>query len=274
MDDMDSKRLAKVIRLYALEMVRNAKASHIGSILSLADIIAVLYADILNVRSYEPNWSERDRFVLSKGHAGAAVYAALAECGFFKQTELKTYGKDGSLLSCHISHKDVPGVEISTGSLGQGCCMACGMALHAKLRGQRYKVYTVIGDGECDEGSVWEMAMFAAHQGLNNFNVIIDNNGMQATGFNRDVLELSPLVKKWKSFGWEAIEVDGHNHDELRAELVKENGGRPRVFLAHTIKGKGVSFMENQLLWHYRDPQGSYYEEARKELERYHCGNI
>lgn len=264
---IDSHDLAKRIRLHGLDMVHHAGASHIGSILSVSDIIAVLYADILNYDASNPEWDERDRFVLSKGHAGVAVYACLAECGFFDKSLLNTYGDNGSIFSCHASHRIVPGVEVSTGSLGHGCGMACGIALHGKLKQKEYNVYTVIGDGECNEGSVWEMAMLASQYGLDNFTVIVDNNGMQAMGFTRDVINMAPLSDKWKSFGWDAIEVEGHNHDALRKALLERHEGKPKVLIAHTVKGKGVSFMENELLWHYRDPQGSYYEDAKKELE-------
>ena len=267
MISVNSEELAKRIRLHGLDMVKHAGASHIGSIFSVADIIAVLFADVLHYRPEEPTWGERDRFVLSKGHAGVAVYAALAEVGFFDKDMLRSYGDNGSIFSCHISHKNVPGIEVSTGSLGQGCGMACGMALHAKKTGKNYRVYTVIGDGECNEGSVWEMAMLSAQYKLNNFTVIIDNNGMQAMGNTIEVMNMNPLKHKWMSFGWETIEVDGHNHDMLRKALFEDHIECPRVIIAHTTKGKGVSFMENQLLWHYRDPQGSFYETAKKEIE-------
>lgn len=264
---LDSSELAKRIRVHGLEMVHNASASHIGSIFSVADIIAVLYANVMNYNSLDPEWANRDRFVLSKGHAGVALYACLAECGFFDADELNKYGSDGSVFSCHVSHKNVPGVEVSTGSLGQGCGMACGMALHAKIRGNSYNIYTVVGDGECNEGSVWEMAMFASQYKLDNYTVIVDNNGMQAMGFNKDIINMSPLSEKWMSFGWDTIEVNGHDHDSLRKALLKEHTGKPKVIIARTVKGKGVSFMENKLLWHYRDPQGECYEKAKIELE-------
>ncbi|MBR1739827.1 MAG: transketolase [Ruminococcus sp.] len=265
---MDSRELAKNIRLHAIDMVNHARASHIGGILSAADIIAVLYADVLRYDPAEPKSPGRDRFILSKGHNGVAVYAALAECGFFDKELLSTYGDDGSIFSCHISHKKVPGIEVSTGSLGHGCGVACGMALHGKRRGKPYRVFTVIGDGECNEGSVWEMAMLAAQQRLDNFTVIIDRNEMQALGFCRDIIDMEPMDMKWESFGWTVINVpDGHDHDQLRAALSQPAQGRPRVIIAHTVKGKGVSFMENELLWHYRDPQGELYEQARREIE-------
>lgn len=265
---MTSEELAKNIRIDALKMVHHAHASHIGGILSCADIVAVLYNSVAKVFPHDPQNPNRDRIVLSKGHNGVAIYAALAECGFFKKELLKTYGDNGSMFSCHISHHHVPGVEISTGSLGQGVGMACGMALNGKLKDKGYEVYAIVGDGECDEGAVWEMALFAAHQQLDNFTVIVDRNNMQAMGFCKDVLNTNPLAAKWESFGWTVVEVaDGNDHDQLKEAFKRPFEGRPRVIIAHTVKGKGVSFMENQLLWHYRDPQGDDYMQALKELE-------
>ncbi len=266
---MDSIELAKKIRLHAIDMVNHAHASHIAGILSVADIIAVLYAEVLKYDPQNPNDPARDRFVLSKGHNGVAVYAALAECGFFSVDDLDTYGDDGSAFSCHISHKNVPGIEVSTGSLGHGVGIACGMALHGKCREKDYKVYSVIGDGECDEGSIWEMAMLSAQHKLDNFTVIIDRNRMQAMGFCEDIINTDPLKEKWEAFGWMAIEmVDGHDHRQLLDSFNQKHPGKPKVIIANTIKGKGVSFMENNLLWHYRAPQEEYYYLAKKELER------
>lgn len=264
---MNSEELAWNIRRDAINMVQHAHSSHIGGILSVADIIAVLYSDVLKVNPSDPEDESRDRFVMSKGHCGVAVYAVLAEKGFFSVDELKTYGDDGGMFSCHISHK-VPGVEVTTGSLGHGICMACGMALHAKLKHKDYKVYVVVGDGECNEGSVWETAMFASQYKLDNFTVIVDRNGMQAMGFCKDVIDMEPLVAKWESFGWKTVNVkDGNNHDQLREAFAVQTDGHPRVIIANTIKGKGISYMENNLLWHYHDPQGEEYEKAIKELE-------
>lgn len=265
---MTSEELAKKIRIDAIKMVHHAHASHIGGILSCADIVAVLYACVANVFPDNPKAPQRDRIILSKGHNGVAVYAALAECGFFEKDILKTYGDNGSIFSCHISHKRVPGVELSTGSLGQGAGVACGMALDAKIKNKKHKVYAIVGDGECNEGAVWEMALFAAHQHLDNFTVIIDRNGMQAMGFCKDVLNTDPLVDKWKAFDWTVINVqDGNNHEQLKEAFKEDFNGKPRVIIANTVKGKGVSFMENKLLWHYRDPQGEDYINALKELE-------
>lgn len=268
---MDSMELAWRIRKHAIEMVHHAHASHIGGILSCADLIAVLCNDIANIDPLNPKKANRDRIVLSKGHNGVAIYAALAELGFLDVKELRHYGEDGGIFSCHISHKHVPGIEITTGSLGHGVCVACGMALNAKLKNLDFKTYAIVGDGECNEGSVWETVMLANQYKLDNFIVIVDVNGMQAMGETKTVINMEPLVDKWKSFGWYVIDVkDGHDHKALRQAFVENSNGLPKVILARTTKGKGISFMENQLLWHYRDPQGEFYEQALKELEAAH----
>lgn len=264
---MDSKELALRIRRDAIEMVHAAHASHIGAVLSVADILAVLYADVLNVDPDRPQMEARDRFVLSKGHAGAAVYAVLAECGFFPVEELKKYYMDASVYSGHVSGKGVAGVELSTGSLGHGACVACGMALAAKRMRRGHQVYAVVGDGECEEGSMWEMALFAHKYCLDNFTVIVDHNGMQAMGSCEEVIALGSLREKWASFGWNVLEADGHDHAMLREAFAGRRKGVPNVIIAHTVKGKGVSFMEGSLVWHYKDPQGEDYENAVKELE-------
>lgn len=268
MDKINSIELAYKIRKDAINMVHSAHASHIGGILSCADIVAVLYAYIANYDIKESQYPFRDRIILSKGHNGVTIYAALAECGFFPVSELNTYGMNGSKFSCHVSHKNVPGVEISTGSLGHGIGVACGMALNAKLKNLSYKVYVIIGDGECNEGSVWEAAMLAAQYKLDNFTVIIDANGMQAMGNCCDVINMEPMADKWKAFKWKVIEVeDGHNHKKLKEAFMEKTNSQPKVIIARTVKGKGVSFMENNLLWHYRDPQGDLYQQALQELE-------
>lgn len=268
---LDSKELAYRIRKHAINMVHNAHASHIGGVLSCADVVAVLYSNVVAYDANNPQNPLRDRVVLSKGHNGVAIYAALAEVGFFPAEELQTYGMNGSKFSCHVSHKNVPGVEITTGSLGHGIGVACGMALNAKLKKLTYKVYAIVGDGECNEGSVWETAMLAAQYKLDNFTVIIDANGMQAMGKCTDVINMEPMVDKWQAFNWTVIEVkDGHNHQLLKKAFDKSSCGKPKVIIARTIKGKGVSFMENELLWHYRDPQGDLYLQALKELEEAH----
>lgn len=265
---MNSFELAKKIRIDAINMVHHAHASHIGGVLSSADILAVLYNDIAKYDVNNPSWSERDRIILSKGHNGVGIYSVLAECGFFPTDMLKTYGDNGSIFSCHVSHKNVPGVEISTGSLGHGVCVACGLALNAKFRKKNYRVFCIAGDGECNEGCVWEMAMLASQHKLGMFTVIVDYNRMQALGNSADIINMEPFADKWKAFGWYCIEVDGHNHDSLRKAFLEKSYDKPKVIIAHTIKGKGVSFMENQILWHYRDPQGDLYSKALEELNR------
>lgn len=267
---MTSIDLAQRIRRGAVEMTHSAHASHVGAMLSAADIIAVLYADIMRYDALNPDMAERDRFILSKGHAGATVYIALAETGFFPLTLLGTYCADGSILSGHVSHKGVPGVEFSTGSLGHGLSVAAGMALglpSALPGGNGSRVFVLMGDGECQEGAVWEAALFAAHHKLSNLMAIVDHNKMQGLGFSDDIMTIRPLREKWAAFGWNAVEVDGHNHEQLRQALSARSDERPTCIIAHTTKGKGVSFMENNLLWHYRDPQDVNYTQAVNELE-------
>ncbi len=266
---MKSEQLAWLIRRHGVEMTHISHGSHIGAIFSVADIVAVLYNDVANISPENLKDENRDRIVLSKGHAGAAIYAALAEKGFFDREELKTHYADGSRLSGHVSHKGIPGVEISTGSLGHGACIAAGMALNARLNKEPYYTYAIVGDGECDEGSIWEMALFANHFKLNQFVVIVDHNKMQSLDFCENTLSLAPFADKWKSFGWNVLEIDGHNHDELRLAFskAKESADKPTVIIANTVKGKGVSFMEFDILWHYRFPhEGEEYDGALKEL--------
>ena len=265
---MKSEQLAWLIKRHGIEMTHLSHGSHIGSILSVADIVAVLYNDVANITPENIKDENRDRIVLSKGHAGAAIYAALAEKGFFPVEELKTHYADGSRLSGHVSHKGIPGVEISTGSLGHGACMACGIALNARLEKMPYFTYAIVGDGECDEGSIWEMALFANHFKLNQFVVIVDHNKMQSLDYCENTLALSPFAEKWKAFGWNVYDIDGHNHDELRNALndAKKSQDKPSVIIANTVKGNGISFMENDILWHYRFPhEGEEYDGALKE---------
>ena len=265
---MNSKELALKIRLDVLEMVHRSHASHIGSAYSIADILAVLYTNILKYDIGNPKWENRDRLVLSKGHAGSALYSALAEVGFFDKKELNTYYLDGSNLSGHISHKGVPGVEFSTGSLGHGVCVAAGVALALKTNNSSARVYSICGDGECDEGSFWEMVLFCNQYKLSNYTLIIDRNHMQAMGDISNVIETGDLSKKISLFGWNTITIDGNDHSQILNAFTKEfNNDKPICIVANTIKGKGVSFFENSLLWHYRDPQGEFYENAKKELE-------
>tara|TARA_B100002052_G_scaffold287832_1_gene303216 strand:- start:3883 stop:4701 length:819 start_codon:yes stop_codon:yes gene_type:complete len=262
------KTLANKIRNHALDMTSKGSSSHIGSVFSIADILACLYGKLLNIHPKNVNDIERDRFILSKGHAGAGVYAALAECGFFETEILKTHYQDGSKLSGHVSHKDIPGVEFSTGSLGHGLSVGVGFALSAKLDKRKNKVVVLMSDGECDEGSNWEAIMFSAHHKLNNLIAIIDYNKIQSLDSVENTLNLEPFSDKWISFGWNVIEVNGHDiNDFLNAykKAIKFNN-KPTCIIAHTIKGKGVSFFENKVLWHYRSAKGEEYENAKKEL--------
>ena len=270
-DVKDPKVLAWLIRRHGLEMTHLSRGSHIGAIFSVAEIMAVLYSRILRVRPDDPKWPDRDRLILSKGHAGASVYAALAETGFFDVEELSTHYANGSRLSGHVSHKGVPGVELSTGSLGHGLAVAAGMALGGKKDNAPWRVFAVLGDGECDEGSVWEAALQAHQFGLDNLIAVVDHNHMQSLDFCENTLALEPFGDKWRSFGWQVIGVNGHDTDALEAAfrqaLAMRGEGRPICVLCDTVKGKGVSFMENDILWHYRTPQGEEYEAALKELE-------
>lgn len=265
---MSTVAFAKTIRLHALRMTSLGGSSHIGSVFSMADLVAVLYGSILKIDPKRPKWPERDRFILSKGHAGSGVYAALAEKGFFDIKTLETHYQDGSILSGHISHKGVPGVELSTGSLGHGLSVGAGMAYGAKLDQQKHRVFVLMSDGECDEGSNWEAILFAAHHGLDNLVAIVDYNKLQSIGPVSETLGLEPFADKWRSFGWSVKEVDGHDHAEIHQTLasVPFDTGKPSCIIAHTIKGKGVSFMENSVLWHYRTARGEEYAAALKEL--------
>lgn len=255
------------IRCTALGMVHAAKASHIGGVLSIADILGVLYSEVLRVRPAEPQWPERDRFILSKGHCCAGVYAALALRGFFSSEELKSYAQDGSRLMSHISHK-VPGVEFSTGSLGHGLPFGVGKALAAKRRNEDWRTFVLMSDGEQDEGSNWEAYMFAAHHKLDNLIAIIDYNKLQSLTTVDQTLRIEPLADKLTAFGWAVREVDGHDHDALFAALssLPWSPGKPSVLIAHTVKGKGVSFMENRVEWHYRSPNDEQLAAALAEL--------
>lgn len=265
---MDTKELASRIRLDALSMVNRAKASHIGSIFSMTDIVAVLYGRVMAKRPDDPKWADRDRFVLSKGHAGAAVYAALAATGYFDPARLEAYCCGGSVFCGHISH-EVPGVEVSTGSLGHGLPLAAGMAYAARQDGRTHRIFAVLSDGECDEGSNWEAILFSAHHRLANLVAVVDYNKIQSLAPVSETLALEPFADKWRAFGWDVVEVDGHDHVALTAvlDVTPVAGGRPVCVIAHTVKGKGVSFMENSVLWHYRTPQGEEFEAARRELE-------
>lgn len=264
----DTRELARQIRRHVIQMTSLSGASHVGSCLSMADLLAVLYGQILSYDPDRPDWDARDRFILSKGHGAAALYAVLAESGFLPIDELKTHCQDGSRLMGHASHK-VPGVEFSTGSLGHGLPFGVGLALSAKLDDKSHRTFVVLSDGECDEGSNWEAAMFAAHHGLDNLVAVIDYNKIQSLASVSETLELEPFADKWQAFGWAVAEVDGHDHRAI-AEVfasLPSKAGKPSVLIAHTTKGKGVSFMENSVLWHYRSPKGEEFDAAMAELD-------
>ncbi|MBT3419264.1 MAG: transketolase [Candidatus Magasanikbacteria bacterium] len=263
---MDTLKLANTIRKDVLRMTNLGSSGHIGSVFSIADILAVLYGEVLSYDVKNPTWEDRDRFILSKGHAGAGIYAALARSGFFDVAKLDTHYKDGSDLSGHVSHKGIPGVEFSTGALGHGLSVGVGMALDAKRKKKDHKVFVIVGDGECDEGSIWEAALFSPHHNLNNLVVIVDYNKIQSLNTVENVLSLEPFSDKWKSFGWDTRVVDGHDHESLRVALTTPSSS-PIAIIANTVKGKGVSFMENTILWHYRTAKGEEYDAAIKELE-------
>jgi transketolase len=268
----DYRALATRIRRSVLRMTHKAKASHVGTSFSMADILAVLYGQggVLRVDPRRPDWPDRDRFLLSKGHGAAGAYAALAERGFFPLEWLDTYCEDGSRLAGHITHHGVPGVEVSTGSLGHGLSIACGMAVAGKADGRPYRVFALLSDGECDEGSIWEAVLFAPHHRLDNLVAIVDYNKIQSFGTVKEVLDLEPLADKWRAFGWAVREVDGHDHAQVEEALglVPWQPGRPSVLIAHTVKGKGVSFMEDKLLWHYRSVDVQELAQALDELDR------
>ena len=261
-------KLAHRVRTHALRMTSVGGGAHIGAVFSCADILAVLYGGILHVDPTAPKSPTRDRFVLSKGHAGAGLYAALAERGFFPVEQLLSHYQDGSDLSGHVSHK-LPGVDVSTGSLGHGLPIAAGMAYAGKLKSAPHRVFCLLSDGECDEGSTWEAALFAAHHGLSNLVAIVDYNRIQGIAPISEVIELAPFAEKWTAFGWAVREVDGHDHQALYTALAAAPfaEGKPSCLLAHTVKGKGVSFMENSVLWHYRIPRGAEFDAALAELE-------
>lgn len=262
------------IRAHVLEMTSRGRSSHVGSALSMVDIVAVLYGHLMHYDATQPKLADRDRFILSKGHAGAAVYATLAEFGFFDPEELKNHYQNGSIFSGHVSHKGVPGVELSTGSLGHGLGVGSGMAMAAKRRGQPYRTYVLLSDGECDEGSNWEAILFAGHHRLSNLTVAIDYNKIQSLAPVSETIALEPFADKWRAFGWHVEEADGHSHRSLHEAFTMANRAeQPGVVICHTTKGKGVSFMENSVLWHYRNAQDTddakELSDARAELQAF-----
>ncbi|MBQ2972612.1 MAG: transketolase [Ruminococcus sp.] len=268
-DTNQMKILAAKARRGAIVGTFNAKSGHPGGSLSAADIFTYLYFKEMNVDPTNPDWADRDRFVLSKGHCCPSLYAVLALKGFFPMEELEKLRHVGAMLQGHPDMKGTPGIDMSTGSLGQGISAACGMALCAKIDNKDYRVYTVLGDGECEEGQVWEAAMFAAHKGLDNLVVFVDFNGLQIDGTTAQVGGVEPIDKKFESFGFNVLNIDGHNFDEIEAALnnARATKGVPTAIIAKTVKGKGVSFMENQVGWHGKATNAEEYEIALKELD-------
>jgi transketolase len=303
---LPSTEVARAVRAHVLRMTSSGRSSHVGSALSCADLLAVLYTDVLRVDPAHPQWPDRDRFIMSKGHAGAALYAVLAERGFFDAAVLHRHYQNGSYLSGHVSHVGIPGVEFSTGSLGHGLPVGAGLAWRARQTGRDWRAFVLLGDGECDEGSVWEAAMFAGHHGLGNLVAVVDWNNMQSLGTCEETLRLEPFADKWRAFGWDVVEVDGHDHAALTAGFQRQAAnssaanssaanssaannpavnspavnssainssaanssaaGKPLCLLARTVKGKGVSFMEDQVLWHYRPPSADELARALTEV--------
>ena len=263
------KILAAKARLGAIIGTFNAKSGHPGGSLSAADIMTYLYFKEMNVDPQNPKMDTRDRFVLSKGHCCPSLYAVLALKGFFDWSELESLRHVGAMLQGHPDMKGTPGIDMSTGSLGQGVSTACGMALAAKCDNKDYRVYAILGDGECEEGQVWEAAMFAAHNKLDNLVIFVDQNGLQIDGPVAEVCGIEPLDKKFESFGFNVVKINGHCFDDIEAALenAKATKGMPTAILAKTVKGKGVSFMENQVDWHGKGPNKEEYEKAQAELE-------
>ena len=257
------------VRQHIIEGTFNAKSGHPGGSLSAADIITYLYFKEMRVDPKNPKWEDRDRFVLSKGHAAPALYGALAVKGFFPEDEIKNLRKPGSFLQGHPDMKGIPGVDMSTGSLGQGVSCAVGMALAGKVAGKDYRVYAVLGDGEIQEGQVWEAAMFASHKKLDNLTIFIDNNNLQIDGTMDEVNSPYPIPEKFEAFGWHTVEIDGHDFDQIEkaVEEAKSVKDKPTAVIMHTVKGKGVSFMEDQVGWHGVAPNAEQYENAMNELK-------
>ena len=272
MDSSEIKQLqilATKARMGAILGTYHAKSGHPGGSLSAADIFTYLYFKELNVNPEDPAWEDRDRFVLSKGHCCPSLYAVLALKGFFEWDELTNLRHVGAMLQGHPDMKNTPGVDMSTGSLGQGVSAACGMALAAKLDNKDYRVYTVLGDGEVEEGQVWEAAMFASHNKLDNLVLFVDQNGLQIDGAVEDVAGIEPLDKKFEAFGFEVVKINGHDFEQIKSALdfAKTVKGKPTAILSKTVKGKGVSFMENQVGWHGTAPNKEQYEQATAELQ-------
>ena len=270
MNELELKRKANDVRIGIVTAVHSAKAGHPGGSLSAADIMTYLYFEEMNIDPADPKKEDRDRFVLSKGHVAPALYSALANRGFFPVEELKTLRKLGSRLQGHPCMQETPGVDMSSGSLGQGLSAACGMALSAKLLKKDYRVYALLGDGEIQEGQIWEASMFAGHRKLDNLCIIVDNNGLQIDGKIEDVCSPYPIADKFKAFNFNVIEIDGHDFNQIADAFAKarQTKGMPTAIIAKTVKGKGVSFMENQAGWHGKAPNDEEFAIALEDLER------
>ena len=260
---------AKQLRRVSLEMIYHRQNGHPGGCLSAAEILAVLYFHKLKVDPRDPDWPERDRFLLSKGHASAALYAVLARKGYFPMEDLPHWGELGCHLQGHPDRLKTPGVDMTTGMLGHGIAIGAGLALAARMKGDPYRVYVLVGDGECQAGIIWEGAMTAAKYGLQNLHVIVDKNDVQLDGAVKHIMPMEPFADKWRAFGWAVMEINGHNVEEIVQALDSVDGiiDRPSVIIAHTIKGKGVSFMENNAQWHGIAPNTAEYQQAIRELE-------
>ena len=258
---------AQKLRRMVIDLTHQGQCGHPGGSLSLAEIMSCLYFEVLNIDPKQPEWEDRDRLILSKGHAAPIYYSALAEQGYFSPDLLATYGTLDTILQGHPDMR-TPGVDMSSGSLGQGLSPAIGIALGAKLRGKSFRTYAVLGDGECQEGQIWEAAMVAPRFELDNLTVIVDKNRLQLTDFTDSAIPVEPLGDKWNAFNWHVIEVDGHNVAEILAALAeaRETKGKPTAIIAHTTKGRGVSFMENQAIWHAKPPSDEEHEQAIEEI--------
>lgn len=267
MKDMEKyKKIAKRVRLKILDMIHKRKTPHIGSSLSIVEILVALYFKCMKVSKEKMCNNNRDKFILSKGHGCPALYAVLAEKGFIKKSELEKFAINNGLWETHPTKNLEKGIEVSTGSLGHGLSIGVGMALAGKVDNKKYKVYVLMSDGELNEGSTWEAIMFAGHHKLSNLVALVDCNKIQALGFTRDILDLEPLNTKWKNFGWYVQEINGHNFEQIFDAFKNLSKDKPNVVILHTIKGKGISFMESKLLWHYRAPDDEEYKKALKEL--------
>jgi transketolase len=262
---LNSKSLSVSIRRTILNLTYENKASHVGGAMSVADVLAVLYANILKYKTTAPQWEERDRLFYSKGHACTSLYAVLCLVGFYTEEELSTFTQNGSFFTSHVNNK-VSGVELSTGSLGHALSVACGVALAGKRKKANWHTYCIVSDGELNEGSNWEAILFAPHHELDNLTLVVDYNKIQSFGTVKEVLDLAPLSEKFESFGWHVIEIDGHNHEEIASAFLKK-ADAPKVIIANTIKGKGVDFMEHQLAWHYKSPNKEQLEQALLQIE-------